>query len=102
MGHHAWKSSSLGTWIQNIILESLIEWLSNSHPCNSLITNVIAFRSKGVDFQWQHVLMEANQPADRMAKFGLLLMLRFMFFILFRTFLSLPADASFIVFPRGF
>lgn len=74
------------------------------HPCYLLVQQITNLVGEAPNIKWSHVLQEANQVADRLAKRGLSLDFRYQIFDTLPSFLILPclADRSLVSFPRGF
>lgn len=97
---------------QNIIIESdsllainlLKNGCSSRHPCYALVHQIMQVIGGVPTIRSHHILREANQVADLLAKNGLFLDVRCRLFDSMPDFLSLPclADNSAIPFPRGF
>lgn len=77
---------------------------SQRHPGYGLVRQILAFRDHNPDLQWVHVLREANQVADALAKFGLSIEERSRTFDSCPSFLclALAVDRCSVSFPRGF
>lgn len=74
------------------------------HPCHALVNQIKHTIGRAHDIRFSHVLREANQAADILAKTGLSLDVKFYIFESMPPFLALPclADSSGVPFPRGF
>lgn len=74
------------------------------HPCHSLVSAIHNVDDGSGKLAWQHVLREANQVADAMAKCGFSIDSQFKIFYCPPSFISnaLRADVARIWFPRGF
>lgn len=74
------------------------------HPCYALVNQIKSFRISNPNLQWVHVLRDANQVEDRLAKFGLSLEEQFRMFEDCPPFLDLTlfTDRVSVSFSRGF
>lgn len=74
------------------------------YPCHLLVQQITNFVGEAPNVRWSHVLREANQVADRLAKRDLSLDVRYQVFDTLPLFLTLPclAHRSLVSFPCGF
>lgn len=74
------------------------------HPCHALVYQIKQSLRDAPNIRISHVLREANQVADLLAKHGLSLDARCYVFDNLPPFISLPclANNAFVAFPRGF
>lgn len=87
-----------------LAIELLNKDCSQRHPSYALVHQIKSYWSSNPNIQCMHTLREANQVADRLAKFGLSLDERCHIFETIPAFLDLAvsADRASVSFPHGF
>lgn len=53
--------------VSQVAISLLNKWCDSTHPCASLVRNILSFSHLGGCYSWSHVLLEANQAADALA-----------------------------------